>query len=867
MDPFHQTHPVNFPWREPLYPNEKTFVPEINNILVLVVSSTPHQAHIRRMKNARAGIKQTRNKHPKQSASNKQNVQALIKTAKLMRESENVKQALVQLSKAKEMNVEIGDQLSEALILEEFSFCYDDIGCYEKAIKMAHDAIEIYKQVSFNLGIANCLTFIGGVCSKLGKSDEAIGKLEEAIDIYLKLGEDRGLGIAYGNFGKVYNDIGKHKRALDLSKEGLRISEKTGDKFEKATNLHNMGNAYHSLRNFKESIKCLAESAAIWKEMGRKQPMSISYGALAYIFTTLTQFDKAEYYYDLCININRENKQFVELGKVYGNKARMYYFMAFAKFIQFDDAKESFQSCIQTYKLAIQSTDKMLSNLAFDSNMTAVSDKYYRWYDLLTAPFILLGRSSAALLLLDLGRAKILRHLVYKEVIGSKEDEDHSTSSSSWSTFENGKEKERMSFLCKEIQLLESNATVLFYNFNMNNVFTIWLLDASGCVSLKTSDPGELYCTALEELDNNITELLDKASVGYPRDYSFYKQSSQCAQPKNLANRENNETASNVDENGKVSESQRDYRSPAKQRVDTFNDLAADTRSNLYRILIAPVKSLIKGTKLIIVPQRCLFFAPFSSLIDDNRRLLSEEYQIQIIPSVHVLERSMQLSRSKKIGISLFVGNPEVSNLPSLLSAAEEAEYLASLLHAKPVIGCQATKSNVLSLMSQASILHIAAHGHENDGHIFLAPAKTNENSSSTSNFDLLTQSDVLECKLVARFVVLSCCQSGKGNISTEGVLGIARSFLGAGASSVLVTLWNISDTFTKQFMKVFYEKILQEKSVCLALKETKNLFQRSGGCTSFLYWAPFEIIGEDVQFSKTEVEEIMSVNKKFFTI
>ena len=666
--------------------------------------------------------------------------------------------------------------------------------------------------------------------------------------------------------GEIYNEMGKHKKALDLAKEGLRISEKTGDKYERARSLHNMGNAYHSLGYFLQSIKCCEQSATVFKEMGRKHPLSCSYGVLGRSFGALRQFGKAEYYFNLCIDINREMKQFSELCKVYGNKAIMYYQIALAKFLHFGDAKESFESCIKTYKLAIQSTDKILTNLAVDRNMTALSDKYYQWYDLLTAPFILLGRSAAALLLLDFGRAKILRHLVYKEAISSKKDEDHSTSGSSWWTFENGKEKERMSSLCRKIQLLESNATVLFYNFNRSEVFTIWLLDASGCVSLKTSDPGELYSTAFEELDNNITELLDNASAGYPRDYSFYKQSSQCAQPRNLVNQGKMEAASKVHKKGKVSMSQRDYRSPSTQRVDTFDDLASDTRSNLYRILIAPVKSLIKGTKLIIVPQRCLFFAPFSSLIDDNRRLLSEEYQIQIIPSVHVLERSMQLSRSKKIGISLFVGNPKVKSLPSLPSAAEEAEYIASLLHANPLIGCRATKSNVLSLMSKASIVHIAAHGDGKDGHIFLS-SETNENFNSKSNIDLLTQSDVLECKLVARLVVLSCCQSGKGNISTEGVLGIARSFLGAGASSVLVTLWNISDTFTKEFMKVFYEKMLQEKSVCLALKETKNLFQRSGGYTSFLYWAPFEIIGEDVQFSKSEVEEIVSVNKKFFKI
>ena len=62
------------------------------------------------------------------------------------------------------MNVEIGDQLNEALILLLFSSCYGVDGRYEKAIKMAHDAIEIYKHMSFNLGIADCLCVIGAWC-------------------------------------------------------------------------------------------------------------------------------------------------------------------------------------------------------------------------------------------------------------------------------------------------------------------------------------------------------------------------------------------------------------------------------------------------------------------------------------------------------------------------------------------------------------------------------------------------------------------------------------------------------------------------------------------------------------------------------
>ena len=61
-------------------------------------------------------------------------------------------------------------------------------------------------------------------------------------------------------------------------------------------------------------------------------------------------------------------------------------------------------------------TDKVLTSLSVDNNRTAFSDRFYRWYDELTAPFDLVGRSASALLFLDLGRAKILRQLVYKQV-------------------------------------------------------------------------------------------------------------------------------------------------------------------------------------------------------------------------------------------------------------------------------------------------------------------------------------------------------------------------------------------------------------------------------------------------------------------
>ena len=358
-------------------------------------------------------------------------------------------------------------------------------------------------------------------------------------------------------------------------------------------------------------------------------------------------------------------------------------------------------------------------------------------------------------------------------------------------------------------------------------------------MSLKTVDPDPgMLKTAQEQLEDTINKLLDKASTSVPRGYSFFNQSSivDC-------------------EETRVTNNARESRAPAVRSDQLCEELTKETRSRLYKSLIKPVKSFIKGSKLIIVPQRCIYFAPFSSFLDENGRLLSEEYQIQIIPSIHELAVSMQATSCKQIGGSLFVGDPDAS----LPSALEEVRCLASLLNGKSLTGRMATKNKVLELMSEATIVHIAAHGDYKSGHIYLAPEAS---KSSSIDEDLLTQKDVLGCQLVARLVVLSCCHSGMGKVSSEGVLGIARSFLGAGASSVLVTLWPISDTFTKMFMTDFYEKILDGKSACLALKETMNMFQRCGQYTSFLFWGAFEIIGEDVKFTKDEIEEIRRRNK-----
>ena len=97
--------------------------------------------------------------------------------------------------------------------------------------------------------------------------------------------------------------------------------------------------------------------------------------------------------------------------------------------------------------------------------------------------------------------------------------------------------------------------------------------------------------------------------------------------------------------------------------------------------------------------------------------------------------------------------------------------------------------------------------------------------------------------------MVLSCCHRGRGQIRAEGIVGIARAFLGSGARSVLVALWALEDIATEQLMNRFYKNLVRGKSASEALHKAIK-WMRDNGFTKVSEWAPFMLIGDNVTFA-----------------
>jgi len=145
------------------------------------------------------------------------------------------------------------------------------------------------------------------------------------------------------------------------------------------------------------------------------------------------------------------------------------------------------------------------------------------------------------------------------------------------------------------------------------------------------------------------------------------------------------------------------------------------------------------------------------------------------------------------------------------------------------------------------ALIHFAAHGKAERGEIALAPLPPSNGIPQEEDY-LLTMADISKVQLRAKLVVLSCCHSASGQVRSEGVVGIARAFLGSGARSVLVALWALEDEATKHFMSRFYETLVRGESASESLHQAIK-WMRSNGYSDVRQWAPFMLIGDNVTF------------------
>ncbi len=317
--------------------------------------------------------------------------------------------------------------------------------------------------------------------------------------------------------------------------------------------------------------------------------------------------------------------------------------------------------------------------------------------------------------------------------------------------------------------------------------------------------------------------------------------------------------------------------------------------AELHDLLLRPLAEHVAGKDLVLVPDGLLWELPFELLVEgrpgeSDGKYLIEGRRVRYAPSLTVLHLTdlWEKTRQSPTEPLWALGDPvfdaadrrakgdvhrearallgrytlrdggDGAAWRRLPATGEEVRAIARLHGAGPddvVTGALASE-RVLKSASEAGVLarkryvHLATHGWLGSGRglppslVLSLVGSGGEEQLGGVNDGFLTMQEVTHLKLNADLVVLSACQTGKGDLRPgEGVVGLSRAFLYAGSRGVVCTLWSVDDERTADLMRAMYAGLKGGKPAAeaLALARRRLIAQEQAP----FYWAPFILIGK----------------------
>ena len=699
----------------------------------------------------------------------------------------------------------IGDRETEARCYVTLGIIFQNLSENVKAKEYCEKALSIAGKIGNRKGEAACYAALGIIFLNLGEYVKAKEHCEKALAIAGKIGDRRIEAKCYSRLGCISLRLDEHVKAKEYYEKGLAIAGKTGERRTEAECYSGIGILSLSLGEHVKAKEHCEKALAIAEKIGDRETEALCHGKLGKIFLYLSEYVKAKECFEKDLEWSRKHG------------------------IKEDESLCCLLLSICMFKLGNICEGK--SNIFASINEREilrglqVQDKYkISYFDHVVSYYRvashLLSKSSflhEAFYLEEYGRARALADLMAAQY--SVQNEIPVTPQR-WDDIESIVKKEcnctclYISY-CKQwitFWVLKAESPLLFRQINVNDFFV-----GKGSVSrvadlLSREIYREVLCLAPEQCEDR-SWLPSDTYLEYGRERPL--------------------------EEDDEDQSQQPERTPAF----------------VYKMIIAPVADLLDKPEIIIVPDRLFYKVPFAALEEESRKCLSESFRIHIVPSLTTLKliQDSPADYHSQTGV-LVVGDPDVGEvlyngilrrISRLPFASEEAKMIGKLFGTEPLVGKQATKQAVLQNIHSVSLIHFACHGNAERGEIVLAPPPLTDRRPQEEDY-LLTMENISQVQLRAKLVVLSCCHSAKGHISAEGVVGIARAFLGSGARSVLAALWAIEDEATEQFMSRFYENLVRGDSASESLQQAMN-WMRENGFAKITQWAPFMLIGDNV--------------------
>ncbi|MBD1906855.1 CHAT domain-containing protein [Trichocoleus sp. FACHB-6] len=708
---------------------------------------------------------------------------------------ENYRDAIALLEPFLTMGRENGNSSDRGQALSNLGIAYKALGNYANAIASHQQALAIMQETKDRQGESQILVNLGNTYEALGEYDKAIKSYQQSLTIVREIKDRQGEGTALGNLGAIYANLGKYEEAVKSYEQSLAIARKINHKEGQASSLNNLGSAYHVQSAHVKALGYYQQSLAIALTTSNRQLQQKALGNLGIAYEDSGDYAKAIEHHEKSLDIARSLGDRRGEGMALNNLGHTLFTSG-----KLPEAEKKLRDAVEVLESLRPGLNDIHNVSLFDTQVLT--------YNLLQQILIAQKKEDSALEISERGRARAFVQLLQQRL--SPESSARSKTNLNPPTIAQIKKIAK-----------EQNATLIEYSIVPEEEFKvqgklrgkaselfIWVVQPTGKVAFRSVDLKQL-----RRQKNSFEDLLANSRILH--------------------------------------------------RPNLGQGEAA--REQLHQVLIQPIAEFLPkdpNSHVIFIPQGRLFLLPFPALKARNGKYLVEQHTILTAPSIEVLDLTRQQQQrietlhrtSQHSKDVLVVGNPTMPTMPAkqsgqtpkqldpLPGAEQEAQMIAKLLNTTAIIGDKATKVDIVPQMSKARLIHLATHGLLDDiqelgvpGAIALAPSK-NDNG-------FLTSGEIFDLKLNAELVVLSACNTGRGEITGDGVIGLSRSLISAGVPSAIVSLWAVPDEATNLLMTEFYRTLQTNPNKAQALRSAMLATMKQ--YPEPLDWAAFTLIGE----------------------
>ncbi|KAB2881319.1 CHAT domain-containing protein [bacterium] len=705
---------------------------------------------------------------------------------------------------------------------------------YELASSQLSHAERILSGIDRSDLVALMLNNRGVLCLRTSRHTEALGHLNSALQMVQanKESESKLLLLILNNMGIVYYDIGKYQDALIVFQNVLTIDSSYHIKKDLAVDYLNIASVYCQLNDKPNGIAFYQKAKQAYVDIKDSAGLSFVLGNLSTIFIEMKKYSLAEESLKEALQIaQRTGDRLGETEWLYslvmldyekGNYSNCFDALedVARRFLELKNFAQYGQTLIEMAKCK-----KKLNDYKKSEKLLLLAFENYKSNDLRNE----LWRAQSNLAeVYELQKRDREADSLFRESIKGIEDSRDDLSTELRTYF---MESDRL-------DAYRSYALFLIRKNKKEQAFDIFEKAKARNLSdiLRAGDHMTTSHTSIAD-----SGLLIEYFLQEEQSYAFVKSS------KNLK----------IIPVGKKEIIDRliiDYLTQIKQKRKDRNSFLK-LSNKLYKEVMEPLAEEWKSASHItIIPDGRLFYLPFESLFD-GEGFVAEKFEWVYAPSASIALASSVPKSDKNTTDRISVFSPsQIKNsmdhslrLAELNYAALEVDNIKKIFRDRANICSdnhltgQAISDSVLA---SSSIIHFAAHGINNTEKPELSAIVLSE--PDDANEGLLTAHEIQKMQLSGKLVVLSACETSVGQLlQGEGMLGLTRAFMIAGASAVVASLWKVYDESTAEFMRTFYEKKVALKlSNSKALQQAKIAMIKNELWNDPAFWAPFVLWG-----------------------